>query len=64
MVNKIMSLFPFEPAAQFLTVIIPTTIVDHYVYDPGIGFNFMALTSYMVYNAKELLLLGCIGRFS
>ncbi|KAG5629805.1 hypothetical protein H5410_001522 [Solanum commersonii] len=61
--QQILSQFPFEPAVKFLTVIVPTTIVDPCVWDPGIVFDFRALTSYTVFNAKELLLLGCIGRF-
>ncbi|KAG5591844.1 hypothetical protein H5410_042358 [Solanum commersonii] len=37
--------FPFFPAANFLTVTIPATAVDHYVWDPK-GFEFRSLTSY------------------
>uniref|UniRef100_M1CQU0 Uncharacterized protein n=2 Tax=Solanum tuberosum TaxID=4113 RepID=M1CQU0_SOLTU len=60
--EQILSQFPFEPAAKFLIVTIPTTIADPCVWDPGIGFDFIVLTSYTVYNVKELLLLGCTDR--
>jgi len=58
-----LSPFPFAPAANFLTVTIPAMLVDPCVWDPGIRFKFRALTSYTVYNAKELLLLRCTVRF-
>ncbi|KAH0765728.1 hypothetical protein KY285_001599 [Solanum tuberosum] len=58
-----LSPFPFAPAANFLTVTIPARAMDPCVWDPGIRFEFRALTSYTVYNAKEMLLLGCIVRF-
>ncbi|KAG5630963.1 hypothetical protein H5410_002680, partial [Solanum commersonii] len=38
------------------------TVVGLYVWDPGIGFGFMALTSYKE-NMEELLLLGCNDMF-
>ncbi|KAK6803624.1 hypothetical protein RDI58_001408 [Solanum bulbocastanum] len=63
MVN-ISSQFPFDPAANFLMLIvtIPLTTVDLCVWDPGICYGFMALTGY-IENVKELLLLGCTDTF-
>ncbi|KAH0671293.1 hypothetical protein KY285_023968 [Solanum tuberosum] len=58
-----LSPFPFAHAANFLSVTIPIRAVDPCVWDPGIHFEFRALTSYTVYNAKELLLLGCTVKF-
>ncbi|KAG5623961.1 hypothetical protein H5410_009179 [Solanum commersonii] len=50
-----LSPFLFAPAANFLTVTIPAMLVDPCVWDPGKRFKFRALTSYTVYNVKELL---------
>ncbi|KAG5627903.1 hypothetical protein H5410_013121, partial [Solanum commersonii] len=58
-----LSPFPFAPAANFLTVTIPARAMDPCVWDPRICLDFRALTSYTVYNAKEMLLLGCTVRF-
>ncbi|WMV10089.1 hypothetical protein MTR67_003474, partial [Solanum verrucosum] len=60
----ILSQFPFDPAANFLMLIvtIPLTTVDLCVWDPGICFGFMALTGY-IENVKELLLLRCTDTF-
>lgn len=58
------SIFPFVPATNFLTLVVPVSItaVDLCVWDPGIGFRFMALTGY-IENTEELLLLECTDKF-
>ncbi|KAG5585070.1 hypothetical protein H5410_045504 [Solanum commersonii] len=56
--QHIMSQFLLVPAVNLFIVTIPMIAVDLCVWDPGIGFDFTVLTSYTVYNVKELLLLG------
>ncbi|KAH0635805.1 hypothetical protein KY289_035720 [Solanum tuberosum] len=60
--QHIMSQFLLVPAVNLFIVTIPMIAVDLCVWDPGIGFDFTVLTSYTVYNVKELLLLGCTDR--
>ncbi|KAH0641007.1 hypothetical protein KY290_036186 [Solanum tuberosum] len=60
--QHIMSQFLLVPTVNLFIVTIPMIAVDLCVWDPGIGFDFTVLTSYTVYNVKELLLLGCTDR--
>ncbi|KAG5580203.1 hypothetical protein H5410_050830 [Solanum commersonii] len=62
--QHILSQFPFIPTANFIMLIVtvPISAVDLYVWDPGIGFGFMALIGYKE-NMEELLLLGCNDMF-
>ncbi|KAG5621346.1 hypothetical protein H5410_006564 [Solanum commersonii] len=47
--QHILSQFPFIPTANFIMLIVtvPISAVDLCVWDPGIDFGFMALTSYI-----------------
>ncbi|KAH0695595.1 hypothetical protein KY284_015649 [Solanum tuberosum] len=47
--QHILSQFPFIPSANFIMLIVtvPIRAVDLCVWDPGIDFGFMALTSYI-----------------
>ncbi|KAG5586589.1 hypothetical protein H5410_047023 [Solanum commersonii] len=62
--SHVLSQFPFVFNANFLILIVtvPVTAMDLFVWDPGIGFVFMALTGY-IENVEELLLLGCTDKF-
>ncbi|MCD7468460.1 triosephosphate isomerase [Datura stramonium] len=55
--NSVSSGFP-----KWKTDLETFTVVDLCVWNPGIGFWFMALTGY-IENMEELLLLGCTGKF-
>ncbi|WMV43192.1 hypothetical protein MTR67_036577 [Solanum verrucosum] len=60
--QNISSQFPLVPAANLFIIIMPVIAMDLCVWDPGICFEFMALTDF-IENAEELLLLGCPCKF-
>uniref|UniRef100_M1ATP0 R2 late blight resistance protein n=1 Tax=Solanum tuberosum TaxID=4113 RepID=M1ATP0_SOLTU len=60
--QNISSQFPLVPAANLFIIIMPVIAMDLCVWDPGICFEFMALTDF-IENAEELFLLGCPCKF-
>ncbi|KAH0753930.1 hypothetical protein KY290_024200 [Solanum tuberosum] len=60
--QNISSQFPLVPAANLFIIIMPVIAMDLCVWNPGICFEFMALTDF-IENAEELLLLGCPCKF-
>jgi len=57
-----LSQFLLVPPANPFIVTIHMIAIDLCVWDPGICFEFMALKDF-TYNTKEVLLLGCTGKF-